>query len=315
MSSGINGQLGFVDESTYGTAVTVTKFVEIINESIKLEKERIESQGIRAGRRTLHRWASGVQRVVGDIELELAPNGTSTLLKHMFGGVATTGAADPYTHTYTPGALNGKSLTIQVGRPDVAGTVHPFTYTGCKINEWELSFAVNEYLKLKASIYGAHETTATALATASYPASYDPFVFSHGSLTIGGSAADVIDGTLAGSNNLLTDRHRISATTPERPKEPLENGKREFTGSLTVDFSTLTDYNRFVNGTEAALVLTFSQSTNRSLVITMNVRFDGETPALGGMETISHALPFKCTSGTSDAAAITAVLKTSDATA
>lgn len=314
MSSGIDAQFGFADESAYGTLTTPTKFLEFISESLKLEKERIESAGIKAGRRVLHRWNEGVQRVTGDVEIELAPEGTGTLLKHMFGGVATVGAADPYTHTFTPGDLNGKSFTCQVGRPDVAGTIQPFTYTGCKIPEWELAFAVNEYLKLKTTVYGANETTATALATASYPTTYNPFTFAHGSLTVGGSELAVIEGTVAASNALATDRHRIRSTDPSHPKEPLENGRREFTGSLTADFESLTQYNRFVNGTEAALVLTFEQSANRSLEITMNVRFDGETPAVGGMELIEQTLPFKCTSATSDAAAITAVLKNGDTT-
>lgn len=314
MSSGINAQFGFVDEATYGTAVTPTKFLEFISESIKLEKERIESAGIKAGRRVLHRWNDGVQRVTGDVEIELAPQGTGTLLKHMFGGVTTSGAADPYTHTFTPGPLNGKSFTCQFGRPDVGGTVQPFTYTGCKIPEWELTFSVNEYLKLKTSIYGANETTGTALATASYPATYSPFTFAHGSLTVAGTEIALIEGSLAASNALATDRHRIRATNPSHPKEPLENGRREFTGSLTADFESLTAYQRFVNGTEAALILTFSQSASRSLVITCNVRFDGETPAVGGMELLEQSLPFKCTSATSDAAAITAELKNGDAT-
>lgn len=314
MSSGIDAQFGFADESTYGTLVAPTQFLEFLSESLKLEKERIESQGIKAGRRVLHRWAPGVQRVTGDVEIELAPEGTGTLLKHMFGGVATTGASDPYSHEFTPGDLNGKSFTCQVGRPDVSGTVQPFTYTGCKIPEWELAFAVNEYLKLKTTIYGADETTAEGLAVASYPATYNPFVFTHGSLTVAGSGVDIIEGTLAASNALATDRHRIRSTDPANPKEPLENGRREFTGSLTADFESLTQYNRFVSGTEAAMVLTFEQSASRSLVVTMNVRFDGETPSVGGMELLEQSLPFKCTSGTSDAAAITAVLKNGDTT-
>lgn len=313
-ASGLESQLGFATESAFGTYETPDNFLEFTSESLKLERERIDSMGIRAGRRVLHRWAAGVQRVTGDIELELGPQGSGTLLKHMFGGVGTSGASDPYTHTFTPGQLDDKSLTIQFNRPDIDGTDRVFSYLGCSVTSWELACAVNEYLKLTCSIFGSHEDTAQSLASATYPTGYSPFVFTQGSLTIAGGAYDIKEFTLTGDNGLATDRHFIQASNPERPKIAKEANRRQYGGTLISDFEDLTAYNRFVSGTEAALVLTFTQSASRSLVITCNVRFDGETPNVSGYELLEQSLPFVCTSGTSDAAAITAVLKNADAT-
>lgn len=313
-ASGIDAQIGFAAEGTFGTYQTPTRFLELVEESLKLDRSRIESMGIRAGRRVMHRWAPGTQRVEGDFSVELAPQGTGLLLEHAFGGKATSGAG-PYTHTFTPGAIDGKSLTIQVGRPDIAGTVRPFSYLGCKITGWEIASAIDEYVSGKFSVYGTHEDRVSALATASYPSGYAPFVFTHGSLTVAAAEIPVKSFSIKGDNGLLTDRHRHSATTPERPRASLESNRREYSGQFVADFESLTQYERYVNGTEAALVITLTQGAGASLTITCNTRFDGETPNIGGIEIPELTVPFVCTSGTSDAAAITAVLVNSDATA
>lgn len=314
LASGIAGQLGLAAESTYGTFVAPARWFEFTEETLELDRERIESQGIRAGRRVLHRWAQGIQRVNGDITMELAAQGFGIIFQHIFGGLVTTGS-NPYTHTCTPGDLAGKSLSIQVGRPDIGGTVRAFSYLGCKIATAEIAAAVNEYAMLTLGIYGAHEDTGQSLGTASYPATLSPFVFTHGSVTLAGSGFDVKEFSLAIDNGLATDRHFIRGTTPERPKEPLEQARRSYTGQLLGDFTDLTAYNRFVNGTEAALVLAFNAGASAQLTITTNVRYDGETPKNGGEELLEQPLPFKALSGTSDAAAITAVLINADATA
>lgn len=314
-AAGIDAQIGYAAEGSYGTYTAPTRFMEFNDESLKFERERIESGGIRAGRRTLHRWAPGVQRVTGDINQEFGPQGAALWLEHCFGTRNTTGSGDPYTHTYTPGALDAKSLTIQVGRPNIAGTVVPFSYTGCVITDFEFTAALNAYLMLKTSIYGANETTAETLGTASYATAFSPFVFTQGVIAIASSEYEVSAASLGAANARKTDRHFMRSTTPEQPKIALENGLREYTGSLTSDFVSTTAYNRFKNGTEAALTLTFTQSADRTLTFTMNVRYDGDTPVIKGREVPEQTLPYKCVSGTSDAAAITAVLKNADSEA
>jgi len=61
------------------------------------------------------------------------------------------------------------------------------------------------------------------------------------------------------------------------------------------------------------MVLDFTSGTDR-VTITTNVRFDGESPQVGGREILTQSVPFKCV-GTTDAAAITAVLVNGDSAA
>lgn len=299
--SGLSAQLGTAEETTYGTPVTVDRFYEFRDESLKLEIERIESSALRSGSRVLRsdRWAAGQKSVSGDITMELANKSFGRWFKHMFGGVVTSqpdAAGNPtvYLHTFTPGDIP-VGQTIQVGRPDVGGTVRAFTYHGCKVSEWTLECAVGDIATLKATILGEDEDTATALASVSYPSSLTLMTFVQGTLTIGGSAADVKSASVQGNNGLADDRYFLGS---QLRKNPLEAAMREYTGQFEAEFESLTHYNRFTGGTEAQIVLLFQGATISTTYkfetkVTANVRFDGETPNVGGAEIVGQNLPFK----------------------
>lgn len=309
MPGGADGQIGWKTEVTPGTAVAVDTFLPIRSENIKQNINYLDTQTISA-RKVLRLTKQGAKSIEGGFTTELPNTDIATLLKHMFGTVTTTGVG-PYTHTFTPADLTGDSLTVQVGRPASDGTVHPFTYAGCKISEWTISAATGEIATLEVSLLGMSETTGTALAAASYDAAWEPFVFTEASLTIAGTSAGTVrDLSLSGSNAVEL-RHRLGSANS---KQPLEIGLRTYDGTVTTDFDDLTHYNMFVNGTEAALVSTFSNGT-QSLEITQNIQFTGETPEIPGFELLAQNLPFRVISSTSDANGITAVLTNSEASA
>lgn len=294
-------QIGTVDESVYGTGVVVTKFFDFTGESMKRDQDRMESSSLRAASRviTTDNWALGGVKVAGSVEMELRPKSQGWWFKHALGGVVTSqpnAGPDPtvYLHTFTPGDLP-TSFTLQVAKPDIGNTAQPFTYKGCRIEEWDLSCDVNGFAHLAMNIVGQDEDTATALAVASYPTTNKALSWVQGTITIGGSATDIKKLKLKGKNNLKDDRFFLGNVLR---KQPLESALREYTGTFDTEFNGLTNYNRFVSGTEATIVLTFQGLTISGIykyqtVVTMNVRFDGDTPAVGGPDIIMHALPFK----------------------
>lgn len=320
--SGLSAQLMIAEETTYGTPVTPSRGYEFNSESMTLDIERLESAGLRAGTRVLRsdRWAAGARSVGGTIEMDLQNKSFGLWLKHMFGSltVATPGGAtNTRTHTAVPGDIP-VGLTVQVGRTSENGTVNPFTYHGCKVASWELDASVGEIGRLTVDLVGEDEDTSTSLATASYASAASLLVFTQATLTVAGSAFHVRSCTLSGDNGLDTDRYRLGSALR---KAPVEAAMREYTGTLDAYFADLTAYNRFVNGTEAALVLDFvgaeiESGFNFGLEVTCNVRFDGETPNVGGPEEIPLALPFKCVSSDGTPGdAITAVYTTTDTAA
>lgn len=313
LKSGLAAQVGLKTESTWGTAVAVDRFTPLISESMTEKIERLESAGIAPGARVLRsgQWATGNVEVSGDLGFELYQQGMGLWFRHMFGAVSTSGAG-PYTHTFTPGDMSDDHFTLQIGKPDVAGTVQPFTFSGCKVTEWELAAKAGELVTLGVSVVGKDLATGTSLATASYGAGSGlPFSFAHASVTVGGSAAYVKEITLKGSNGLAVDRRGIGSAYI---KEPLEAELRAYEGEMVCEFESLAQMNLFRNGTENALVLTIDAGSAAKCVITTNVRYDGSTPEVQGRGVTELKVPFKCLGPSTDAGAITAVLTNSDAT-
>ena len=151
---GVEAGFGVKDESSWGQEVVVDRFFEIRSESVQLQRQLIESEGLRANRRNLQR--SGIysfyhKGATGDVVMEWMNKGMGWWLKHMMGTVTTTGA-NPYTHTGTITTTTGKSFTAQVARD-----TFPFTYSGCKLSSWELACGLDEILVLTASLMAKAE--------------------------------------------------------------------------------------------------------------------------------------------------------------
>ena len=325
-ASGLNSQLGFVAESTYGTYVAPTKFVEFSSESLALNIERMESSGIRAGRRVhlSSQWAAGRRWVEGSVEMELSNVGQGLLWQHAMGASATTGPArtNIYTHTYTPADMQTLFMTMQINRPFITGANQAFSYTGVKVGGWEISCSAGEIATVTFDILAQDETTAQALATATYPANYAPMTFTGGVLQIAGSAVDIMSVTVTADNALRDDRYFLRGTGLR--KLPIENGKRSYTFSADCDWDSVTQYNRFTGATEAAFNLTFtggtisgsSPSGPYTFSIQGNVRLDGSTPQVGGFEALGQTITGKfVASGATDDTAIKIVRTTSEVTA
>ena len=299
---GMGSQVGWAEEATVGTAVTVTQFLPFRSETITTERERIESPALRAGRfiQSSSNWSTGRTTVAGDTTFDLVNKGMGLLLKHMFGSVSTAQPSvgtDPtvYDHTYTPGTLTALGLTVQKGVSDVGGTARAFTYDGCKVTGFNFNAGVGELNTFGVSLNGEDESTATALATASFPSGLESLSFINASLTIGGTSQEVRTFSLTGDNGMATDRWALGAAVR---KTALESGYRNYTGTVDLTYADLTQYNRFVNGTEATLVATLegsiiSNAYRYGLTITANCRYDGTTPTVGGPEEIRLSVPFK----------------------
>jgi hypothetical protein len=297
IGSGISSQLGMSEETTYGTGVTVTRFMEFLKESMKLNIDRIESKGLRAGTRTQRadRWKPNRKGCEGSIDLEVASVGFGLWFKAAFGAVATAAAGTTgKKHTFTLGA-NAPSYTVQVGRPSTDGTVQPFTYLGTRVKGAELSCDVDGFLSLTLDCDAQDETTGTALATASYPTAQEVFAFTQGIVTFGGAPIDVTKFSVKIDQGLNVDRYYIRGNPLK--KQPMA-GYATVTGEIDMTFDSLADYTRFTAGTTGALVATFTGATyeagqNFKVVITCPaVRFDGDTPNVDGPDILTLSLPF-----------------------
>ena len=307
VGSGLAAQVGFAIETTNGTRQAPSSFVEFNQESLQCQRERIERRGLKAGRRLRHAWAVGTRQVSGQINFDLSAETVGTLFRAAIGAVATTTTTGGNQHVFTAGDL--PSLSLQVGKPSVDGTVHPFDYVGCKVNSFELSVNPNEFVTMQLDLVGEDELLDGTTAAASY-AQNTFFTFANGSLKVAGDEVCVDSATISCDNGLEV-YHEICADKAGKPTIR-EADYRDYGGTFQADFRNLTAYQRYTQGTEATLVLEFDAGTNAKLTIEGNVRFDGETPTVSGPEIVKQALPFVFVSGTSDAATFTATLVNTD---
>lgn len=299
----LDHQIGFADESAYGTAATPTRFFEFNSEGIEEAEGRTEGDPLRVGThvRRSDRFTPWFSGAAGTIQMDVLTKGFGFFLKHMLGAVATTGPAETtvYTHTGTMGDLWGDSFTCQIGRPlNPGGTVQPFTYRGGKVTEWTLSNTVDANLLLELGVDFQQVATDTALATASYPSGMDNLTWAGAVVTVGGSQFDVSDISVRGNNNLNVDRRFLSGSTDK--KEPVSS-RRELEFTLSADFESMTQRNRAHAEAKAdalaEIVATWTGPTllgstlYPKLVVTLPAgRFDAWSGAADGPDGITQEL-------------------------
>jgi hypothetical protein len=297
--SGLAAQIGAARESTYGTVVAANRFSEFVSESLSVEHGVIASSGLRAGRRGV-RTNRQVRNTIGgegDIEFEVGSHGFGWVFDLIFGDSDETTpalATDTRDVTYTL-ADAPASYTIQVGRPDVNGTVHPFTYAGCVCPSFELACEVDGILRVTPSVDIREEVMGETLATATYSDDDELLTYLGGSILVDGVAVPVTSFTLSVDLGLKTDRRFIRQDG--RKLKPLPETHPEVTAELEVEFDTLALYNRAISGETFPLVATFEGPTEIEAGFVPHVeltlaavRADGATPNVGGPEVISHAL-------------------------
>lgn len=291
MSTLLDGQVGFKAESTYGTAVTPDQFLEFTSESIKPTYQVLEGKSRRPAQRSVRSdrvVRGGMIGCTGSVTFEPLSKGKtiSSLLSAVMGSVATSGPTETtvYTHTGEFGNLDGKSITLQIGKPDTSGTVRAFTYAGVKLGGLTLATDLDGILQATLDIAHAKtETTATALASATYTSGAELFSWVGGSFTIAGVTQNVSKASVSFKNNFDIRRYQGGATNQG---EPLESGDREVRANLEVEFDSLTNLNYIKAATatagQAKIVLVWAAPTLLGSTIYPNITVTLEVADITG---------------------------------
>lgn len=321
--TGLDAQIGFGQEATWGTSVTPTRFLEFDGgESLKFDPTWVEPAGLRVG--TKYKRAPRVLQsrssVTGDTGLiEHATKGMGLPWKHALGSTITTptqlGTTTAYKQIHTPGDHLGQGLTIQVGRPEPStGTVRPFLYAGCKITGWDFDLKDNSIPTIKYTVDGKLEDTATALATASYLAGATVFSFNQAQILLGGTATTASGETTISSGVLaatIINQFSLSGKAPMKvdrygignaglKAQQLENATPTITGKLVAEFSKVELYDVYKANTTLCLqfVMTggaIGASGNNFLLsfVMPAIKFKMAPPNVGGPDVVAMPIDFE----------------------
>ncbi len=307
IGSGLGGSVGIVAESTYGTYVAPSRFLEVTKAPFQRKPNFAQGAGLAAGQAFLRSGLLVTTHREGalSLEAEMRNKGFGLLLAHLLGSSATPvqqAATIAYLQTHLWGDNFGKSLTAQVGVPNTAGTVVPYSLTGCKVTGAEFSCGVGELLTAKWDLDAQDYTDATGLAAPSYVAGQRPFHHGQMALKMGTFGAEA---SVTGVRKVTVkmDRpqkvDRFYAGGAGKKAEPVWNDRPKVSGSVEVDLVNKADFvDRAVTGTAVSLVWEFVGPIIASAYAeTFRVSFpavvfkDGE-PSLDGPDVVGAKLDF-----------------------
>jgi hypothetical protein len=307
VGSGLAAQLGIAAESTYGTYVAPTRFLEFDKHQLRKKKNAMQGGGLAAGR---FAQLAG-QRVVttvggeGPLDMEVKNAKMGLLLSHIFGSTPTVvqqGATAAYLQTHAIGDNVGKYLSVQAGVPDTAGTVRPYSFLGGKVTSAEFTCKLDDTLDASINFDFRDVTEAQGLAAPSYTAEA-PFHFGQMNVKLGatyGSEASVsgVKGiSVKIERGQATDRYYAGAAGLKA--EPIMNDWVKISGSVDADLVDKTIWaDRFAADTQTAMVLewvgpiiasTFAYTFRLKLPA---IFLDGDTPDVEGPDITSGSFPF-----------------------
>tara|TARA_Y100000310_G_C20673717_1_gene811681 strand:- start:1942 stop:2901 length:960 start_codon:yes stop_codon:yes gene_type:complete len=265
---GFGGHIGLAKETTWGTAVGATDYVEALSESINVNFDRFDTKNI-VGMFGEPDDEQGVKRISGDIVAAAHP---VALLPWLVAATGIQSNAEVlsgflHTHNLTMGTAENAAnnpvtpLTLEIFR-DVTSAQQ---YDGVQVAQLQLSAAPNQDLRMTASIIGKGEQN-IAKTTASFPGSpTGPFTFDTCSISLAGAGTVDIE-----AFNLTID-HQLEGIPSLNAEAEIAKVRRtgpqlvRLSGSFA--FEDITDYERFKAETEVALLANFTSADSFSLLI------------------------------------------------
>lgn len=275
-----NLYIGAAAETTYGTWLAPTSFVEAISESLKLERafDMIETFRSYSTREVVE-----LNRIVrGDMEILANYQGINWLWLYLLGSADyTTAGSNTHTFPASTGIPStdriGKSLALTVRRQDSLY----WKYSGMKPQSLQHVFGIDAAQRMTVSWMGKDESTATTGSTASYPTLL-PIDPADASINFGSGALPATAVTINIENP--TDELFILGSKV-LGREPIRNGvlKATFTADIVMeDFTSF--YNQYDGATDVDVTAVCTNSTESITYNMNNVRILQATPGVSGRD-------------------------------
>lgn len=284
--------VGIAEETTYGTAVAPTTYIEAKNETMR---SKVDYQGQEhMASRDVEKLSQGRSWSEGSWVMYAEPeNGIGKLLKWGLDSVpdsAIQGTSSAYKHTFTPDDVV-TPFTVEVGR-DSNAHIHP----GGVLSQIEFACEKGDFLMVTPAVIGRVQDTPGALDSPTF-SDLNAFNFDECTFEIGDVAyADIRAFTLMINNNPdddnfgLTQRGYVKAPSFQR---------REVTGRVDLSDYDDTEYQKFLSGTTAKLEFLFTGEVitgayNQEFNITLpKVQYYDIETNVDGVDVQRQSVPFK----------------------
>ena len=301
--------LGVGEETTWGTAVTPTRFFEVLSESVHIEKNFENIETIR--NYSTREIVKLTEIIKGDVEILANYDGIGILFKHLLGSVDTvTGSINTHTFPASTGIPStdriGLGLTLEVQRD---GSL-VWTYAGGKLMGLTHSFGLDQSSRMTLSMMGKSETTASSGTTASY-STLLPLKPPHITVNLDASALSASSCTLTVENPL--DEPFLLGSTG-LGAEPDRSVVLKVSASIDLLFDDFTEYDKFSAESDVDIQIVADNGTESLTYNLDKCRILSATPAVSGRERLTSTLDVEAFYNSDATENLQIVLANNDAT-
>ena len=272
------GQVMWAVESTYGTAVTRTAGLPLLNESVEKTLDPIIDEGIIAGRRypTFEQHVMGNINVKGSFQTHVYGSGMRRLFESLMGQETDPASGDPRAFTYAADHLSDDMLTLELNTPSTSATQLKIV-DGCVITGATIEMRQGQLAVCTWDVVGQDMVTTGSATTLVIPGAIRAMAAVGMTVAITGSGADLVkQATLRIDNGLAVDRRFV---TTDEIAQPVEAGIRSASLDLTLEHDSSTYFDQHVADTEAEVTLTLTDATH-SLAMMVHGWVEAPTPRL-----------------------------------
>lgn len=318
IGSGLGGSIGLKKETTFGTGVTVDRWLPAASFGVQAVIEQTPVDGIAAGRLAAVEQIITKRRGTGQLVCQVPTNKFGAILQGTWGVTPTPtqqAATTAYLQTYTTLADNyGFSYTVQAGAPLAGGTMAQFTGTGGKILALELSSDISGVLNATVDFDFQNVVDATVYASPTQVASS---VLGGSGGAAGGcvvklgtySSEAAITGVRGISVKIERTTGELAGAVGAQPEGPSLGAV--VSGTIETDWVNKTYFNdRYLAGTPTSLVVDWYGSLiastyyNQVGVTCPKVYFGQSSPVVDGPNVIGVSVPFTAALDTTNGLAL-----------
>jgi hypothetical protein len=269
MATGFGHQawVGIGAESTFGTGVAATEFMEVLSIRHDPGQKAIQKPSLRGLTRKYY--TQSKQSPTCGFKAQMGWEGFELLLVHALGSNVTTGAGTPWTHTMALAndLPTGLSVTIN---PDAAaiGGSSAIRYLGSQISKLTLTQAKEDFLTVDVDFL-CQDLDLIALPSPSFPTfvGIDWEQMSTSASLWTNTALGLQSFELSIDNMLADDRYKLGQS---KRIGFGRKGPREISCKVSGEFDALTAFNLYRNLTETgSSVASWSHTGSRALTLTM----------------------------------------------
>jgi len=283
VGKGFASRLGIGLETSWGTAVKVTKLIPFSSEGLTKEQERVDDSATLVGTAVKRTSYIVGGQVSGDISADLTYTDFEDILHAAFGKKTVNVNTGITSFDLTPDV--GLSLTVAVEK---GVSIHEFV--GCKISRLSISTGDNK-LQLSVSLLGKDYTRAGLNTSADFDNLASPgrvILLPDCTLQVGNNSYNFSE-----LNFTLDNKLQAVRGNSKTPLSIDRNGKREVSFSITLPkYEVDTFYADFENGTETSVILSATDGTNAFKLILPKVIVQTVDTSVSGEGIIPQKVEF-----------------------